>query len=115
MKRVKELEFFKNIQQIREFSFGVYYFFDQLVIAEIKEGADLKWDNAHQAVKASQSFFGKNTPVVYISNRVNSYSVLPADWIKFFKNRHQLEYYAVVGKTQSSFASLVLELSLIHI
>jgi hypothetical protein len=109
MKRVKDLEFFKNIRQIREFEFGVFYYFEGLVISEMKEGVELKWYNAKQAVEASQDFFGKNAPITYISNRINNYSIVATDWVKFFKNRQQLANYAVVGQTQSSFASLVLE------
>lgn len=109
MKRVKELGFFKNIRQIREFEFGVFYYFDGLVIGEMKEGAELKWENAKKAVHASQDFFGNQVPIVYISNRVNSYSIVPTDWIKFYQNRHQLAHYAVVGQTQGSLASVVLE------
>lgn len=109
MKRVKELDFFKNIRQIREFNFGVFYYFDGLVISEMKEGVVLEWEMAELAVEAAQEVFGENQPIVYISNRINSYSVDPLNWVKFYKNRHQLAHYAVVGRTQGSFASIVLE------
>lgn len=109
MKRVKELDFFKNIRQIREFDFGVFYYFDGLVISEMKEGVVLEWEMAKLAVQAAQEVFGENQPIVYISNRINSYSVDPLNWVKFYKNRHQLAHYAVVGPTQGSFASIVLE------
>lgn len=109
MKRVRELDFFKNIREIREYKFGVFYFFDKLVISEMKQGIVLDWEMAEKAVLAAQEIFGENSSIGYISNRINQYTVDPLNWIKFYKNRHQLTHYAVVGQTKSSFASLVLE------
>ncbi len=109
MKRVKDLNFFKNIREVREFEFGVFYYFDGLVISEMKEGIVFGWEMAQKAVKAAREVFGENKPIAYISNRINNYHVLPMDWAKFYKNREQLISYAVVGQTHGSFASLVLE------
>ena len=109
MKRVKDLPYFKKIREVREFEFGVFYYFDGLVISEIKEGVVFDWNMAKRAVAAAKEIFGEKTPIAYISNRINSYTVVPTEWIKFYKNRHQLSYYSVVGSTQGSFASIVLE------
>lgn len=109
MKRVKDLTFFKNIKEVREFEFGVFYFFDGLVISEIKEGVVFGWEMAEKAIRAAHEVFGEDRPVAYISNRINNYYVLPTDWAKFYKNRGQLRFYVVVGQTQGSFASLVME------
>ncbi len=109
MKRVKDIPFFKNIVEVREFEFGVFYFFDGLVISEMKEGIVFDWNMASKAINAAKEIFGENKPIAYISNRINSYTVVPTEWLKFYKNRHQLAYYSVVGATQGSFASIVLE------
>lgn len=109
MKRVRELPFFKNIREVREFDFGIFYYFDGLVISEIKEGVIFDWKMAEKAVIAAQEIFGENAPIAYISNRINSYAVSPTDWIKFYNNRNRLSFYSVVGSTQGSFTSLVLE------
>ena len=109
MKRVKELDFFKHIRQIREFEFGIFYYFDGLVISEMKEGIVLEWEMAELGVLAAKEIFKENQPIVYISNRIHNYSVDPLNWVKFYKNRHQLAHYAVVGRTQGNFASVVLE------
>lgn len=89
MKRVKDLHFFNSIRQIREFDFGVFFYFDGLVISEIKKGTEFKWEHAKQAVEATEDYFGENAPVVYISNRVNTYSIVATDWFKFLNNRQQ--------------------------
>ena len=109
MKRVRDIPFFKNIKEIREYQFGTFYFFNGLVISEINEGVTFGWEMAKKAIHAAQDVFGENTPIAYISNRVNNYHVVPTDWAKFYNNRNQLSFYSVVGNTKGSFASLVLE------
>ncbi|MDF0706799.1 hypothetical protein [Flagellimonas okinawensis] len=52
---------------------------------------------------------GKSKPIAYISNRINNYSVVPTDWLKFYKHRHQLEYYSIVAYNSSGLANVVLE------
>lgn len=109
MKSVKNIDFFKNIRQVREFDFGVFYYFDGLVISEMKEGVIFRWKMAEKAIRGAHEVFGKDVPIAYISNRINSYFVIPTDWAKFYKNRHQLHFYSVVGSTKGSFASIILE------
>ncbi|RNC92211.1 MAG: hypothetical protein ED555_03670 [Allomuricauda sp.] len=109
MKKVKELDFFKNIKEIREYQFGSFYFFEGLVIGELNAGITFGWEMGKKAIDAAKEIFGEDLPIAYISNRINDYYVVPADWGKFFKNRHQLDFYCVVGETKGSFASLVME------
>ncbi|AKA35064.1 hypothetical protein [Flagellimonas lutaonensis] len=109
MKSVRDLPFFKNIREIREFEFGVFYYFDGLVIGEMKEGVHMTWGMAKKAVKAAKEIYGQDLPIAYISNRIHNYTVVPSDWIKFYTHRHQLDFYAVVGTPKGSFTSIVLE------
>jgi len=109
MKSVKNIDFFKNIKQVREFDFGIFYCFDGLVISEMKEGVIFNWNMAKHAIKASQEVLGEDCQIAYISNRINSYYIVPTDWIKFFKNRNQLNFYSVVGYTKGNRVSLYLE------
>ena len=109
MKRVRDIAFFKNIKEIREYQFGTFYFFDGLVISEINEGVTFGWEMGKKAIDGAREVFGENMPIAYISNRINKYYVVPADWAKFYSNRNQLSFYSVVGNTKGSFASLVLE------
>ncbi len=109
MKRVIDVPFFKNIKEIREYQFGKFYFFQGLVIGELNEGITFGWQMGKRAIDAAKEIFGKDMPIAYISNRINSYYVVPTDWAKFYKNRHQLDFYCVVGSTKGSFTSLVME------
>ncbi|MEM9646954.1 MAG: hypothetical protein AAF969_00625 [Bacteroidota bacterium] len=109
MQRVKEIDFFRNIREIREYEFGVFYFFDGLVISEIKEDVVFNWTMAQKAIDAAYEIIGRDKPIAYISNRINNYSVVPTDWIKFYTNRNQLEFYSVVAYNKGGLASLILE------
>lgn len=108
-KTVKEVDFFKNIREIRECDFGVFYFFDGLVISEIKEGVVFNWSMAKKIIDIAYEIIGKDKPIAYISNRINNYSVVPTDWLKFYKNRHKLEFYSVVAYNKGGLSSIVLE------
>ncbi|WP_318343244.1 hypothetical protein [Flagellimonas baculiformis] len=109
MKSVKELDFFKNIREIREYEFGIFYFFDGLVISEMNEGEIFDWSIAEKIIDAAYEILGEDKPIAYISNRINNYSVVPTDWLKFYKNRHKLEFYSIVAYNKYGLASIILE------
>ncbi|MDF4201561.1 hypothetical protein PXD56_01255 [Maribacter sp. SA7] len=110
MKRIRDLELFKQIKEIREFEFGRFYFFkDGIIISEINEGVIFKWENAKRVINASKEIYDGDLPVVYLSNRINKYYVVSVYWLEFYKNRYNIAHYAVVGSTKGSFLSLFLE------
>ncbi|MBO0330993.1 hypothetical protein [[Muricauda] lutisoli] len=109
MQRVKDLQFFKTIREIREYEFRVFYFFNGLVISEMKEGEIFDWSVAEKIIGVANEVLGKDEPLAYISNRIHNYPVAPTDWLKFYKHHNQLEFYSVVAYNQSGLASLVLE------
>ena len=110
MKRVKEHNIFKNIREVREFDFGVFYFITGgIIISEIHENIFFKWKDAKKIIDACQEIFSADIPRVYIANRINSYYVAPSNWIRFLKNKHKMDYYAAVGQTTGSIASILLE------
>jgi hypothetical protein len=109
MQRVRDLAFFKKIKEVREYEFGVFYFFDGLVISEMSEGTTFDWEKAEKIIRVAYEILGKDKPVAYISNRINDYSVVPTDWLKFYKNRHHLEFYSIVAYNNGGLASVILE------
>lgn len=109
MQCVKDLEFFKNIREIREYEFGIFYFFDGLVISEMHEGETFDWSIAEKIISVAYNVLGTDKPIAYISNRINNYSVAPTDWLKFYKHKHQLDFYSIVAYNKSGFTSVVLE------
>ncbi len=109
MQRVRDLEFFKQIREIREYEFGMFHFFDGLVTSEMNEGEIFNWTIAEKIIDVAYEVFGRDEPIAYISNRIHNYSVVPTDWLKFHKHRHQLDFYSIVAYDNSGLAIVVLE------
>ena len=109
MQSARDIAFFSNIREIREYDFGIFYYFDGLVISEIKEGVVFNWTMAKKAIDAAYEVMGRDRPIAYISNRIHNYSVVPTDWIKFYTHRNRLELYSVVAYNKSGLASIILE------
>lgn len=59
---------------------GDFYFFENLLIAEVNEGIHLDINNTKTLLKITNSFF-KNRPFGHIANRINQYSVSPLDLV----------------------------------
>ena len=89
---------------------GNFYIFDKFVIGEVKEDQYFDWETAKVIIQRVYLHFGTtDIKVSYISNRVNSYSVQPKDWLNFFKERHKLKSIAVVAYNKMGMMSVVLE------
>lgn len=93
-----------------EFPFGNFFIFEKFVVGEVAEGVHFNWSKAQLVIDGVYDFFGtSDINVAYISNRVNSYSVQPKDWMEFYKERHKLSSLAVVGYNERGLMSVILE------
>lgn len=89
---------------------GNFYIFDHFVIGEIHEGLHFDWETAKVVIEGVYDHFGtRDIKVSYVSNRINSYSVQPKDWLNFFKDRHKVKSVAVVAYNKMGMMSVVLE------
>ena len=81
--RFENSKYFKehNLRKV-EFPFGNFYFCKHVLIAEIHEGMHFAWANAKRVVKEAVLFYGDDVSIIYLSNRVNSYSSDPYNWKK---------------------------------
>ncbi len=61
---------------------GTFYFYENYMVAEIKEGIALAYENATEMLGLAKEYFGNKTPFVYIINRINSYSFNPTAHFK---------------------------------
>jgi len=52
-------------------------FYPNIVIAEIKEGTHVTFENASFPMQITTEFYGADKPFVYISHRLHSYSIDP--------------------------------------
>jgi len=107
--RIQETNLADTVQDIFISKYGMFYFFDGFIISELNEDITYTWEAAQEAIEAAYKHYGENPSVCYISNRVNTYSIKPADWIKFFTAKNQLNGYAIVSYTESNWANAILE------
>ncbi|QCE42674.1 hypothetical protein [Psychroserpens sp. NJDZ02] len=97
-----------QIRDIHITDSGNFYFLDGIVISEINENVTYTWEEAQHVVDAIKQFYGPSNTIYYISNRVNTYSVKPSDWLNFL-NGSQLNGYAVVTRSENSWFNALME------
>ena len=90
--------------------FGNFYIFDDYVISEINEGIHFNWALAEIVIEQIYDSFGsRNVKLSFISNRINSYSLHPQDWMCFYKQGYQLQAYAIVAYNKIGLMNVILE------
>lgn len=67
-------------------------------------------NNIKIVTKEITNLYGSNGEgLVYITNRINCYTVMPSDWFYFYKYSFNLKGYAVVSYSEKGFANSVIE------
>ena len=92
-----------------EFSFGTYFFFDNFVISELNEGIHFDWLKIQEVISAISEYYGDNFKIGYISNRINSYSLVPQLWIDFYKEYNFIVAGAIVAYNDFNYMNATLE------
>ena len=92
-----------------KFPFGNFYFFDRIVISELNEGTHFDWKKVKIVSDLMVNHYGKGNNLIYISNRVNSYSIEPQSWVKFDNKYHLFISTGIVAYEDSGGISVVLE------
>lgn len=103
---VKESILYKKIKSHQRVELGELFFFETYFIAEFNEGVNIDFDNFEECEALIKEHF-KDKDFGFISNRVNSYSIVLTDAPLFNKTFHNLKAYATV--TYSIFAEKVFE------
>ena len=88
---------------------GTYYFFEDFIISEINEGMVFDWEMAQEFLTLAENHYGAENKIAYISNRVHSYSLVPQDWLKYFKARNSVSGFAVVSYNKRERSDILLE------
>lgn len=111
MVSIKETEIYTDVLKELEYSFGTIFIFKGFVVSEINRGISFSWENhAKQVVEDVSCFLGTDgNDLVYISNRINSYSVVPSDWVKYSKSSYMLKDYCIVSNKKATKLSLLVE------
>lgn len=107
--RIEETNLADTVEDIFISEYGIFYFFDGYIISELNEDIVYTWEAAQEAIEAAYRHYGDDPSVCYITNRVNNYSVKPADWIKFFTTKNELNGYAIVSYNEASWTNILIE------
>ena len=90
-----------------ELDFCTLHFFDGYVISYINEGEIVTFDKCSIITKTAVEFYG-SSKFVYITNRVNSYSVDPSVYFEISKIK-TLVGFAIVSKDYTAKSNAEIE------
>lgn len=111
MKSLRETVFYGEAFQELKYSFGNYFLFDRFVVGEVNEDVVFTWEDCGKKLVEDLTHLYNNSgeDIVFISNRIHKYPVMPSDWIKFFKHSYKLKGYGIVSYTKAGFLNAMLE------
>ena len=89
--------------------FGNFYFFEKFVVSELNEGVHFSWNKVKTLSELMLTHYGRECDLIYISNRVNSYSIEPQSWLKFDKKYNLFNASGIVAYNEKGGLSVVLE------
>jgi len=87
---------FKDVKEIHHLLIGDFYFFENIVIAEIKEGVHIDSISSEPFFKLSNKFYSEKKAFGYISNRINQFSVSPLDFAQYSEKLDNVESFCAV-------------------
>lgn len=96
-----------KLEKVLDTDIGTAYFYGTLVVVEAKEGIVISHKNGFSALLKGLAFLGTR-PWVYISNRVESYSVKPTDY-KYLNKVPTLKAMVVVAYSEIARSNAELE------
>lgn len=111
MQRLKDTSFYKEALHEISYPFGNYFLFDGFVVAEVVEDVVFTWEQHGKKLTEDLThlYDTNGEDLVFITNRVNPYSVQPADWIYFFRQNYKLKGYAIVTYSDKEHLNAELE------
>ncbi len=111
VKSVRDTSFYGEAINELNYPFADYFLFQTFIISEVQEDILFTWENHGKRVAEDLTNLYENNgqDFVLITNRINSYSVMPADWIKFFKHSYKLKGYGIVSYTKAGYLNALLE------
>ena len=88
------------VLDILETKLATVYFYKNIVVFEAKEGATISYETSLPMLLKGLQIM-KNRPLVYIANRVHSYSVNPTDF-KYLEAVPTIKGFAFVNYTEET-------------
>lgn len=103
-------KYFKLLRSSKiEFSFGTFFFLDKIIISELNEGIHFDWQKIEQVISAVAEHYGGNFKIAFLSNKINSYSIEPHLWLRFYKEYNFIIASAIVTYNEIGFNNATLE------
>ncbi len=111
MKSLKNSPYYCEALHELEYDFGTFFLFENFIVGEVKSGMTLNWeDHSKKVTKDILDLYDSNGEnIIYISNRINDYSIVPSDWIKFYRSNYKLKGYGVINHTKNGHVIYLLE------
>ncbi len=79
-----------------ELDIGLFFFYPNMVVSQMNEGVTVNFDNVLPVLLKGLQYYSADTPLVYISNRINSYSFDPTIHLEAREVFSNLKGYGVV-------------------
>ncbi len=95
-------------KEVHSFSYGTFFFFQDIIVAEINEGTTLDYDECGELLRAVDAFYGDRC-FGYLSHRTHSYAVDPTGYKKLTNDFPNMIAFAVVNNKTISFKPLAVE------
>jgi len=89
--------------------FCKFYFFEKFIVSEIHEGVHFDWKRVKIISDLMLTHYSKQKKIIYLSNRVNSYSIEPQSWLKFDKKYSLVSATGIITYDKKGSISIVLE------
>ncbi|MGJ8683244.1 MAG: hypothetical protein ACSHWW_01385 [Nonlabens sp.] len=110
MSTIRESIFYSEVIKEMNLPYGDFYFFEGFIVSEIFEGVNFTWEEAKPVIYEASSFYKHlNGELIYISNRINKYSVKPIDWLNFATYSFTLKGYGVINYSNTGTLNSKLE------
>lgn len=106
----EDSQFYKELKSHKlNLSFGKFYLFENFIVSEFNTGVHLDFDDAKILLNEVLKFYDENSQVVYISNRINDYSINPYIWSNWEQDSNFIIASAIVTYNYATYMNAEIE------
>lgn len=106
---LKSSSLYKEVKKTYSLKTGDIHLFNHFIVAEFKEEVNLCFESIIEIIEILQQNFNLSSPFGFISNRINSYSIILTDVLKLKDELKNLSAYAVVTYSEATKRNLEIE------
>lgn len=106
----EDSKYYKKIKSYKlELPFGNFYLTEKLVIGELNEGVHFDWKKGETLILEAIDFYGKQAKLVFVSNRINNYSIDPQNYSRLEEKYQLLAASAIVIYNPTTYMNASIE------